>query len=140
GQPAGPVAVLGDDGPAPPAPALAGEPRRGSIRSGSPSTASPTAASRRCASRRSWSGYCLSICSSDFSDWIWRTVSSRHANGYLAHNEYEIFEFDLGSTFNYGEIAALICPRPFMAEQFHRDGLVANMDAAEFGRAQLPYE
>ena len=30
-------------------------------------------------------GYCLSICSSDFSDWIWRTVSSRHAGGYAAH-------------------------------------------------------
>src|SRR4030095_5511147 len=59
-------------------------------------------------------GYSLSICSSDFSDWIWRTVSNRFENGYLAHSEYEIFEFDLGTTFNYGELAALICPRPFM--------------------------
>ena len=41
-------------------------------------------------------------------------------DGYLAHSEYEIFEFDLGNTFNYAEMAALICPRPFMAEQFHR--------------------
>ena len=31
--------------------------------------------------------------------------------------EYEIFEFDLGSTFNYAEMAALIAPRPFMVER-----------------------
>jgi hypothetical protein len=85
-------------------------------------------------------GYCLSICSSDFSDWIWRTVSERHEGGYLAHSEYEIFEFNLGNTFNYAEMVALICPRPFMAEQFHRDGLVASMDAAEFGEARRWYE
>ena len=46
-------------------------------------------------------GYCLSICSSDFSDWIWRTVSNRHAGGYMLAGEYEIFEFNLGNTFNY---------------------------------------
>lgn len=85
-------------------------------------------------------GYCLSICSSDFSNWIWRTVSNRFDSGYLAHSEYEIFEFDLGSTFNYGEMAALICPRPFMVERFHRHGLVADFDAAEYGRVQLLYE
>jgi dienelactone hydrolase len=85
-------------------------------------------------------GYALSICSSDFSDWIWRTVSNRFDKGYLAHNEYEIFEFGLGSTFNYSDLAALICPRPFMVERFHHDGLVASMDSAEYGRVVLLYE
>jgi hypothetical protein len=85
-------------------------------------------------------GYCLSICSSDFSDWIWRTVSLRHDFGYVVHNEYEIFEFDLGSTFNYAELAALICPRPFMAEDFHHSGPFAERSRAEFGRVQLLYE
>jgi dienelactone hydrolase len=85
-------------------------------------------------------GYCLSICSSDFSNWIWRTVSNRFESGYLAHAEYEIFEFDLGNTFNYGEMAALICPRPFMVERFHHHGLVADLDSAEFGRVRLLYE
>lgn len=84
--------------------------------------------------------YCLSICSSDYSDWIWRTVSNRFANGYLAHGEYEIFEFNLGSTFNYGDLAALICPRPFMVERFHRHGMVAERILAEFARAELVYE
>src|SRR5262249_15880177 len=85
-------------------------------------------------------GYCLSICSSDFSNWIWRTVSNRFDSGYLGHNEYEIFEFELGNTFNYAEMAALICPRPFMVERFHHDGLVAELDAAEYGRVRLLYD
>jgi dienelactone hydrolase len=84
-------------------------------------------------------GYCLSICSSDFSDWISRTVSSRYENGYLGHSEYEIFEFNLGSTFNYGDLAALICPRPFMAEQFLPNS-AADSASAEFGRVRLLYE
>jgi dienelactone hydrolase len=84
-------------------------------------------------------GYCLSICSSDYSDWIVRTVSNRYVNGYLPHNEYEIFEFDLGSHFNYGDLTALICPRPFMMEEMHHDDLPADLDHAEFSRASLLY-
>jgi hypothetical protein len=85
-------------------------------------------------------GYCLSICSSDFSDWIWRTVSNRHAGGYLAHGEYEIFEFDLGNTFNYAEMVALICPRPFMVERFHEQGLFAERAVSEYAKVRLLYE
>jgi hypothetical protein len=84
-------------------------------------------------------GYSLSICSSDFSDWITRTVSNRFESGYLAHQEYEIFEFGLGSTFNYAELSALICPRPFMAEIFHRDGMFAESTWAEFARVKMLY-
>ena len=32
-------------------------------------------------------------------------------------------EFDLGNTFNYGEMAGLIAPRPFMVERGHEDGV-----------------
>jgi dienelactone hydrolase len=85
-------------------------------------------------------GYCLSICSSDFSDWIWRTATNRYPNGYLAHGEYEIFEFDLGNTFNYAEMAALICPRPFMVERFHHHDLFADKTCAEFAKVRLLYE
>ena len=84
-------------------------------------------------------GYCLSICSSDYSNWIVRTVSNRYVNGYLPHNEYEIFEFDLGSHFNYGDLTALICPRPFMMEEMHHNDLPADLDHAEFSRASLLY-
>ena len=37
--------------------------------------------------------------------------------------EYEMFEFNLGNTFNYAEMAALIAPRPFMVERGHDDAV-----------------
>lgn len=70
---------------------------------------------------------------------IWRTVSNRFESGYLAHQEYEIFEFNLGSTFNYAELVALICPRPFMVEDFLHSGLHEEHSAAEYGRVRLLY-
>jgi len=33
------------------------------------------------------------------------------------------FEWNLGETFNYAEMAGLICPRPFMVERGHNDGV-----------------
>ena len=41
--------------------------------------------------------YCLSICSADFNEWVWKNASSRSPYSYLWSGEYEIFEFDLGS-------------------------------------------
>ena len=70
--------------------------------------------------------YCLTICSGDFNEWVWKTaatdpMSSRYT--YPNKGEYEIFEFDLGGTFNYAEMAAMICPKPFMVERGHFDGV-----------------
>ena len=67
--------------------------------------------------------YCLSICSADFNEWVLKNASTRHNFSYVWTGEYEIFEWDLGSTFNYAEMAALICPRPFMVERGHFDGV-----------------
>ena len=67
--------------------------------------------------------YCLSICSADFNEWIWKNTSLRSAYSYVGTGEYEIFEWDLGNTFNYAEMAGLIAPRPFMVERGHRDGV-----------------
>jgi hypothetical protein len=67
--------------------------------------------------------YCLSICSADFNEWVLKNASTRHNFTYIWTGEYEIFEWDLGSTFNYAEMAALICPRPFMVERGHFDGV-----------------
>jgi dienelactone hydrolase len=67
--------------------------------------------------------YCLSICSADFNEWVWKNASTRSGYSYVWGGEYEIFEFDLGSTFNYAEMAALIAPRPFMVERGHFDGV-----------------
>jgi cephalosporin-C deacetylase-like acetyl esterase len=67
--------------------------------------------------------YCLSICSGDFNEWVRYCVSTElPISGYLHANEYEIWEWNLARTFNYGEMAALIAPRPFMVERGHDDG------------------
>ena len=76
-------------------------------------------------------GYALSICSGDFNEWIRKIVTpyattgaaagSQRFSSYMFTSEYEIMEFNLGNTFNYAEMAAMIAPRPFMVERGHRD-------------------
>lgn len=85
-------------------------------------------------------GYCLSICSADFNDWVWKNASTRSPYSYVWTGEYEIFEFDLGSTFNYAEMAALIAPRPFMVERGHFDGVAPDEAVAyEFAKVRHLY-
>jgi len=85
-------------------------------------------------------GYCLSICSADFNDWVWKNASTRAPHSYVWTGEYEIFEFDLGSTFNYAEMAALIAPRPFMVERGHFDGVAPDERVAyEFAKVRHLY-
>ena len=67
--------------------------------------------------------YCLSICSADFNEWIKKNTTVDWRSSYLYTGEYEIFEYNLGHTFNYAEMAALIAPRPFMVERGHKDGV-----------------
>jgi dienelactone hydrolase len=69
------------------------------------------------------SRYCLSICSGDFNEWIWKNITLDWAGSYMFSQEYEMYEFNLGNTFNYAEMAALIAPRPFMVERGHSDGV-----------------
>ena len=85
----------------------------------------------------------LSICSGDFSDWVWKiaTTCPYQRYSYVWHGEYEIFEFDLGSTFNYAEMAALIAPRPFMVERGHFDGVGLDEAVAyEFAKVRHLYQ
>jgi cephalosporin-C deacetylase-like acetyl esterase len=65
--------------------------------------------------------YCLSICSGDFNEWIWKNINLEWTGSYMWSGEYEMYEFNLGNTFNYAEMAALIAPRPFMVERGHSD-------------------
>jgi dienelactone hydrolase len=84
--------------------------------------------------------YCLSICSADFNDWVDKNASTRASYSYVWSPEYEIFEWDLGSTFNYAEMAALIAPRPFMVERGHFDGVgVDERVASEYAKVQRIY-
>lgn len=75
-------------------------------------------------------GYCLSICSADYNEWIWKNVSAHDRYSYLFTGEYEMVEFDLGNTFNYAEMSWLIFPRPFMVERGHDDGVAPDETVA----------
>ena len=68
-------------------------------------------------------GYCLSICSGDFNEWIRKCASISLPMGYVFVGEHEIWEWNLAGHANYAEMAALIAPRPFMVERGHRDGV-----------------
>jgi hypothetical protein len=70
--------------------------------------------------------YCLSICSADFNEWIVKNASTTESFSYVWTGEYEIFEYNLGNTFGYAEMAALICPRPFMVERGHFDAVAVD--------------
>ncbi len=67
--------------------------------------------------------YACSICSADFNEWIVKNATFDSRYSYVFTGEYEMPEFDLGNTFNYGEMAGLIAPRPFMVERGHEDGV-----------------
>lgn len=85
--------------------------------------------------------YCLSICSADFNEWVWKNASTSSPYSYVWTGEYEIFEFNLGNTFNYAEMAALIAPRPFMVERGHFDGVAPDETVAhEFAKVRHLYQ
>lgn len=87
--------------------------------------------------------YCLSICSADFNEWVWKNAATDPESlrySYANKGEYEIFEWNLGGTFNYAEMAALICPRPFMVERGHFDGVAPDEQVAfEFAKVRNLY-
>lgn len=84
--------------------------------------------------------YCLSICSGDFNEWVGKNVSVDLDRSYMWTNEYEMYEFDLGHTFNYAEMAYLIAPRPFMVERGHDDGVGTDeMVSSEFAKVRYLY-
>ncbi len=84
--------------------------------------------------------YCLSICSGDFNEWVAKNVSVDFRGSYMFSNEYEMPEFNLGHTFNYAEMAALIAPRPFMVERGHDDGVgIDEMVALEYAKVRRLY-
>ena len=85
--------------------------------------------------------YCLSICSADYDEWIWKNVSTRHPYSYLLSGEYEMPEFDLGNSFNYAEQSWLILPRPFMVERGHHDGVAPDEWVAyEYAKTYRRYD
>ena len=85
--------------------------------------------------------YCLSICSGDFNEWIWKNATVDWRSSYMFTREYEMPEFRLGITFNYAEMAYLIFPRPFMVERGHRDGVgLDEWVAHEYAKVRRVYD
>ena len=83
---------------------------------------------------------CLSICSGDFNEWVAKNASVDFRGSYMFTMEYEMPEWDLGHTFNYAEMAALIVPRPFMVERGHNDGVgIDEMVAYEYAKVGRLY-
>jgi hypothetical protein len=69
-----------------------------------------------------------------------KNMSTTFRNSYMFSGEYEIFEWNLGPTFNYAEMAALIAPRPFMVERGHDDGVgIDEWVAWEFAKVRRHY-
>ena len=85
--------------------------------------------------------YCLSICSADFNEWVLKNATTQYNFSYMFTGEYEIFEWNLGGTFNYAEMAYLICPRPFMVERGHFDGVGEDQWVGyEFSKVRFMYQ
>ena len=84
--------------------------------------------------------YCLSICSGDFNEWVGKNVLIDYPGSYMWTYEYEMYEFNLGQTFNYAEMAMLIAPRPFMVERGHSDGVgIDEMVGWEYAKVRRFY-
>ncbi|HEU0039070.1 MAG TPA: prolyl oligopeptidase family serine peptidase, partial [Verrucomicrobiae bacterium] len=85
--------------------------------------------------------YALSICSGDFNEWVRKNVSVDYPGSYMFTGEYEMPEWNLGHTFNYAEMAALIAPRPFMVERGHDDGVgIDEWVAYEYAKVRRLYD
>jgi hypothetical protein len=85
-------------------------------------------------------GYCLSICSADYNEWVMKNASTDRPFTYVYTPEYEIFEWDMGHVANYAELSMLMTPRPFMVERGHDDGVgIDEWVALEYSKVRRHY-
>jgi dienelactone hydrolase len=86
-------------------------------------------------------GYCLSICSGDFNDWARKVAATDSDYSFMFSIEWEMPYFNMGSTFNYAELAYLMVPRPFMVERGHHDGVAPDeWVASEYAKVRWVYD
>lgn len=85
--------------------------------------------------------YCLSICSADFNDWTRKIAATDARYSFMFTVEWEMPYFNLGSTFSYAEMVALLAPRPFMVERGHGDGVAPDEWVAyEYAKVRRLYD
>ncbi len=91
--------------------------------------------------RNGKAGYCLSICSADYNEWVKKNTSNEDGYSYVFTGEYEIFEWNMGHVANYAELSYLMTPRPFMVERGHDDGVAPDEWVAwEFAKVKRHYD
>lgn len=84
--------------------------------------------------------YCLSICSADYNEWVYKNATVDTGMSYIFTGEYEIFEWNMGHLANYAELSYLMTPRPFMVERGHDDGVsVDELVAFEYAKVRRHY-
>lgn len=84
--------------------------------------------------------YALSICVGDFNEWVWKTTNVETHFSYLLWGEYDMYEFNFANIINYGELANLIAPRPFMVVRGHYDGVSPDQTVAyEYAKVRWFY-
>jgi hypothetical protein len=84
--------------------------------------------------------YALSICSGDFNNWTRKVAATDERFSFMYTIEWEMPYFNLGSTFDYAEMAYLILPRPFMVERGHNDRVGQDRWVAyEYGKVAWLY-
>lgn len=86
-------------------------------------------------------GYCASICSAYFNNWVDKAVSTNFRNSYFFEGSLGIYHWNMGNTFGHAELASLIAPRPFMVEAGYLDGVAAPEKVAyEFAKVKRLYD
>ena len=85
-------------------------------------------------------GYSLSICSADFNSWTRKVAATDERFSFMYTIEWEMPYFNMGSTFDYAEMAYLMIPRPFMVERGHHDRVARDQWVAhEYAQVQWLY-
>jgi len=85
--------------------------------------------------------YKLVVTSGDFARYDVKMASTFYPPSFIFTEEYEMFEFDLGNTFSYAELASLIAPRPFFIERGNFDGVAWDEEVGyEYGKVLHLYQ
>ncbi len=108
---------------------------------GEPETTAPSGSPLSSLPSHPSPGYCLSICSADFNEWVMKNTTTEDRYSYMFTNEYEIYEWNMGHVANYAELSNLMTPRPFMVERGHDDGVAPDEWVAwEYAKVKRHYD
>jgi dienelactone hydrolase len=84
--------------------------------------------------------YVVSISSGNFNQWTWKTTSPENRYSFVFGVGYDHYDFNMGNTFDDGDLANLVAPRAFMVERGHNDGVGPDEWVAyEYARVRRHY-